>query len=722
MTGLSLSRLGLGLGLGSSSAGTPTPTPSFTVMDMGQGTNGLTLEEEGLVETNGVLNLAVLTGSNQYGQLYRDTVTPDGVRYRSILQARYPFSGVKVDNHTIPSQLKLASGQSVFAYSPHDGAANYYALTVGDSSAFTSFKQVKSFAPPAGYITLAYVRQFLLGTTAYWCTRASTAGGNRPLYLYQTSATNLAAGTETWTSQKFIEVAAHPDARPYYTGKHDFTNDIHYFMVTDGHCEEVAGGAGVWAGKLVNNAGNPKIQTLAGVDKIFPCDPTTDLTLLKDNSGGSMWMTDVAIGADGHPRFLAYQFPVYNGGGNNTDAKIWHFRWDGSAIVANQILAGQYNFPKNVYTTNTGQACFDEIDPTIIYIGNTSGMSISSGVTALSAMEKWQITESSGAMTKLADIETGNVSQNPISPQNNQSKWPLLYGHGTSAGAFPSYQDYTDTMRGQMLFSAYTAPQVALQSETTTWLNALANAASMSQYTKDYINWAIYQLKTLGLWTGIDCFYLPKLCASIADAKINIKTPGTYDLINVGTGCTWTAGTGFTGTGNATGNYLQISGGNPLALPSYVRDSNSAIIHVTNVSPTAAANNVLGPATGTAQDLIQFPATGLPFFRSSSTVQLQSTIADRGGGIPNTAWTGWLDGSWGYNRTSSAGLQAWRSSGKLNVANTSTSFAQTNNDLMLLRDGTMNLGGAILGAGRADDDLSLIMSIKDTLMAFAVAP
>jgi hypothetical protein len=56
-------------------------------------------------------------------------------------------------------------------------------------------------------------------------------------------------------------------------------------------------------------------------------------TRADDGGDVKRWVSDVEVGADGHPRILWMKYPNNNG----TAIEYWHSRWTGSAWTAHKI-------------------------------------------------------------------------------------------------------------------------------------------------------------------------------------------------------------------------------------------------------------------------------------------------------------------------------------------------------------------------------------------------
>lgn len=88
-------------------------------------------------------------------------------------------------------------------------------------------------------------------------------------------------------------------------------------------------------------------------------------------------------------------------------------------------------------------------------------------------------------------------------------------------------------------------PSSGACSQYTTWLTAANAAGSPTALQKSTVQTLICGLVTDGVWTSLDVLYWFPL-DSAPTAKINLKTPGTFNLTTAGS-CTFTAGAGATG-------------------------------------------------------------------------------------------------------------------------------------------------------------------------------
>lgn len=125
----------------------------------------------------------------------------------------------------------------------------------------------------------------------------------------------------------------------------------------------------------------------------------------------------------------------------------------------------------------------------------------------------------------------------------------------------PGYDPTFDaqvTANVSAIVSAYSAQGVTLSAGTQTALSTLIRGMMSWQLRFDTVPMSGMSLNwtgtSLSLWDSYDAFYLPALSApngTKATAKINLKSPGTGDLTEVGAGITFAAQTGLSlpGTG-----------------------------------------------------------------------------------------------------------------------------------------------------------------------------
>ncbi len=106
--------------------------------------------------------------------------------------------------------------------------------------------------------------------------------------------------------------------------------------------------------------------------------------------------------------------------------------------------------------------------------------------------------------------------------------------------------------------------------------------AKQNQFIKD--------LKTQGIWSGLDWIYLFDTDGDRNAAKVNVKSPTTFQCTEVGT-LTFTSGVGFTGDGST--GYLD-TGWNPSANGVNFTQNDASIGAYVNNSPAAGTFSLLG--------------------------------------------------------------------------------------------------------------------------------
>jgi photosystem II stability/assembly factor-like uncharacterized protein len=213
-------------------------------------------------------------------------------------------------------------------------------------------------------------------------------------------------------------------------------------------------------------------------------------------------------------------------------------------------------------------------------------------------------------------------------------------------------------------------PTDALDLVHSTQYASVINYATTQGYTKPSVAQQVAQntlVKTLvdaGIWSKLDVFHITTR-GSEEFSKINWKTPGTANLTETGT-VTWSAGTGFTGNGSGSDDYLS-SFDPSTGTWNYTQNSATFGIWATadvDNNRIVACSNTSGNRT-------------LMILSSNSTYRCNSTAA--------TAATFNFDGT-GFtaiNRSSSSDLQTYKNATNASTTTTSSGVNQT---FTLLRD------------------------------------
>jgi hypothetical protein len=430
-------------------------------------------------------------------------------------------TALEVDDHDDAAMLKLPGGRLAAFYSKHATGTEgfHYAVTknpLPDTQSLNTEVIVAngglptSYAKPSLLSTDGYVRNFF---------RSDTVPNTMPQKMMKALATDVEAGTATWALSTIFQVT---NQRPYVHTVDNGVDRVDFFL-TNGHPNEVA-----------TSLYHCYMQVIAGVERYFktdgteivsglPIDPTVSCTLVDNTTGGRVWNWNIKLGADGKPRVLFTKYPSSTGARDIvfTDVEYWHGRWSGSAWVKTRLATGQISLYANE-NHYAGGLCFD---------GNTTDTIYQCRVNASTekyALSEWTFDEGTATATKVRDISTDQTFHQfrPFSP----------VGHGDDAvvfflyGSYTTYQTYNTNMR-YAAKSGYVRPAYSpVNTEASAVIAAFTTTPTSTR--KFLIDNLISQLKSNGIWSNLDVFYM--LAAADAQAgTINWINPASYTLLPV---------------------------------------------------------------------------------------------------------------------------------------------------------------------------------------------
>jgi hypothetical protein len=431
-------------------------------------------------------------------------------------------TGLEQDDHNDAALIKLPAGRIAPFYSKHATGTEGFHYSVStnplpDTQSFNAEVLVNnggegtSYAKPVYLSADGYVRNFFRS--------GSSALVTMPQKMMKAPATNVEAGTATWAISSIFQAT---NNRTYAHCVGNGVDRIDFF-VTDGHPNETATSIYHFYMKLVSGVEHYYKSDDTEILAALPFEVATSATLIDDTTGGRCWNWNIKLGADGKPRVLFTKYPSSTGarGVAFTDIEYWHGRWTGSAWVKTRLATGQISLyaQENHYA---GGLCFD---------GNTTDTIYQCRVDAPTdkyKLSEWTFNETTNVASKVRDISTDQTFHQfrPFSP----------VGHGDDAvvfflyGSYTTYQNYATTMR-YAAKSGYTRPAYSpVNTEASAVISAFTTTPTSTR--KFLIDNLISQLKSNGIWSNLDVFYM--LAAADAQAgTINWINPASYTLLPV---------------------------------------------------------------------------------------------------------------------------------------------------------------------------------------------
>lgn len=333
-------------------------------------------------------------------------------------------TGLEVDDHNNGSINTLANGKLLAFYGKHNDTVFRYRVSTNasDISAWSSEQARGSGGGP-----FSYPNPFIFpnsGSRVWLTYRQGGGGGAAPSLSYRTCDDIETFPATTWSAESDIYVNA--GFTPYWKLCQN-GNRLHV-ACTDLH--PVQGQSSLYHFYLeIDSGGALSAHASDGTDITadMPLGPA-DITQVYDGSSVKSWVSDCAVGTDGHPRILWMRYP----GNNGSAIEYWHARWTGSAWTTHKITddgAGLYS-PEVYYH---GGLCFDST--------NADRVFLSSPVSGKRQIQEWRTSDSGATWAKFRDITTDSASGQrlrPFSPIDHDSRLSVIWFEGTYT-TFTSY-------------------------------------------------------------------------------------------------------------------------------------------------------------------------------------------------------------------------------------------------------------------------------------------
>jgi hypothetical protein len=168
----------------------------------------------------------------------------------------------------------------------------------------------------------------------------------------------------------------------------------------------------------------------------LPFNVEDECTLVYDGSTTRAWVSDVQMGADGHPRLLWPRMP----GNNGAAFEYYYSRWTGSAWVNTKICDGGQGFSGFPWWYHRAH-CFDANDTDRVYVCRTAS--------SVDYVEEYRTTDNGATWSLHRTIRDSSVAgtrafARPISPRNHTGALSVIWHEGT----FTDFNDYDTNAYG----------------------------------------------------------------------------------------------------------------------------------------------------------------------------------------------------------------------------------------------------------------------------------
>jgi hypothetical protein len=376
--------------------------------------------------------------------LYTGTVSSDGRcrAHRTDLTTQttltFDLSGVlEVDDHNNSSFCRLEDGRLAAFYGAHNDTEFKYRVWNPAAGAFDSgsaWSSQEARGVGGGPYSYPNPIRFSQDSPKVWLfkRRWIDGGGSTRRLAYRTATDLTSTPPHSWSA--YTDVYGVSGRIPYWRTAHDGVKRVH-FAITNGHPVEGQTSLYHFYGEL-DGSNVMKWYTSAGVEitASLPLGPS-DITEVYDGSSVRCWVSDCAIGSDGHPRILWMRYP----GNDGSQIEYWHSRWTGSAWTNSKITddgAGLY--AGEVYYH--GGLCFDGVDPTTIYL--------SAPISGVRQVQEWGTSDNGATWSQVRALTTGGTAgtplkARPIGVKNSDGRVNVLWWQGT----YTSFTNYSTTVQ-----------------------------------------------------------------------------------------------------------------------------------------------------------------------------------------------------------------------------------------------------------------------------------
>lgn len=351
---------------------------------------------------------------------------------KSVKSFQLSSTALEVDDHNNGSCTFDSTGRLIAYYGQHNDPTFRYRIWdgVGDFALASSWTAEAARGNSEGPYSYPGMYQFPADTSkSYLFTRRWTDGsGTTRTFAYRTT-TALTGSSDPWSA--YTDVLLRTNQRPYVKHVMTGTNRIDVAISSAQPNEDTFISVLHMYGQL-DGSNNLRWYKTNGTEIVaaLPFNPLTEATLVDDGTGKKRWISDIAVGADGHPRILWMLYP----NGDGTDIRYMYSRWTGSAWTAQaEICRGGTNLYAGEIFYHGG-LCFDFLDPDRVYLSE-------SFTTAQYQIQEWRTINGGTSWSKVRDITTGaytGIRSRPYSPRNNTGNLRVLWFEGTY-DTFTSY-------------------------------------------------------------------------------------------------------------------------------------------------------------------------------------------------------------------------------------------------------------------------------------------
>jgi hypothetical protein len=371
----------------SSPTPSPSPSPTPTAAALGEDGGWSYFSDPRAVEVRTPRTLLYTGWVSGLGSIVAGAYDPATARVQTmVLQDR-----LQDDDHANPSVVALPDGRVTYFWSAHNGLFMYYRTTTvaGDIHSFGPLRTLP--VRPSGDRLFTYSNPVLLPAEnnrlyLFW----------RSQYTHQAFATSDDLGQHWSVARVLLE---EPDQRPYV--KYASNNDTIAMAFTRSHPDESP--TGIYYMSYWKNAFFRADGTAIGGMEDLPFAPAqTELVVDPAVIGGSAWVMDVALGADGFPVI------VYVATG---EVHRYHYvRWNGSAWHDTLLTdAGPGIATNGREPSYSGGISLDHSDPTTAYLSRRVG--------ELNVVERWHTDDGGATFTSAAvDQNTSVDNLRPVVP------------------------------------------------------------------------------------------------------------------------------------------------------------------------------------------------------------------------------------------------------------------------------------------------------------------
>jgi hypothetical protein len=325
------------------------------------------------------------------------------------------------NDHNNPSVLALPDGRVTYFWNAHNGLQMYYRTTTvpGDIHSFGPLRTLP--VKPSGDRFFTYSNPMLL-----------PAEGNRLYLFWRSHYTHQAFATsddlgQTWSPARIL--LEEPGQRPYT--KYAASRDTIAVAFTRSHPDESP--TGIYYMSYWDNAFFRADGTaIGGMDDLPFAPAQTELVVDPAALGGSAWVLDVALGADGHP-VIAY---VATGATH----RYHYVRWDGTAWRDTVLAdAGPGIASNGREPSYSGGMTLDHSNPTTAYLSRK--------VDDHYVVERWHTADGGATFTSEAVAQDRTVDNlRPVVPRGLTPGDPVraLW----MSGSYRYFTDFTTSIVG----------------------------------------------------------------------------------------------------------------------------------------------------------------------------------------------------------------------------------------------------------------------------------